>query len=260
MRRDRKEKHLPAPFQRSAADRGRGQHPCRRAIWLMTCRCLLKSTSARCTGGGAMAWPSPSRRIMADQPFSILRLALFGWLFRPSCRLVQIDSYIAGSHYRGRRPQTRWCFVWPPNRWRPEFHPEPGRAQRPIMVFCLCPDRSAAAGPVFDTVHGRLCSSPRPLHCPCGACRHLCGVVASQAGRRARAHPADFGRRAASARCWPTLVAAVRTSRASRSSGSQSSSRLLAVPIVIQVDLNAGIAYGIICSSVCRTMSPAPRP
>ena len=87
------------------------------------------------------------------KPFSMALLGwlFIGWLFRP-----WLPAGADRQLYRRADPAGRRALhgdgvrVVQPDRWRPELHADPGRAQRHDHGVRLCADRRAAARPVLD--------------------------------------------------------------------------------------------------------------
>src|SRR4051812_29331193 len=91
---------------------------------------------------------------------------------RYSCRSAQpaatggtASDKQPAEHSRGRAVHGHGLCLVEPDRWRPEFHAEPGRAQRHHHGVCFRADRGTAARSVID--HGAtddVVSLRRPLH------------------------------------------------------------------------------------------------
>ena len=184
------------------------------------------------------------------KPFSMALLGwlFIGWLFRPWLPPGQIDSYIAGPDPAGRGAlHGHGVRLVEPDRRRSEFHAEPGRAQRHDHGLRLRADRRAAARPLGD--HGAVADAVpvgRALHRRAGDRRAALAPRAAEPGRR------GGSRRAPCGGLQPvSLVALLATLVLLFGFQGEQIVRqplviaLLAVPIIIQVYLNAGIAYGL---------------
>ena len=184
------------------------------------------------------------------KPFSMALLGwlFIGWLFRPWLPPGQIDSYIAGSDPAGGGAvHGDGVRLVEPDRRRPEFHAEPGRAQRHDHGVRLRADRRPAARPFGDhACRGRRCSCRSCSTSSCRSSPRSSGAARCCTGAARRLSPRPCGgcSRYRSSRCWPRSCCCS-VSRASRSCKQPLVIALLAVPIIIQVYLNAGIAYGL---------------
>ena len=178
-------------------------------------------------------------------------MALLGWLFighlfRPLLPAGQIDGYIAGLILLAAAPCTAMVFVWSNLvDGEPHFTLSPGRAERHDHGRRLRAARGAAARPVLD--HRALEHAD-----PVGGALHR---RAGDRGAALAARPA--GRRrpggARTARCAPlaplSLSALLLTLVLLFGLQGEQIMRqplviaLLAVPILIQVYFNAGLAY-----------------
>ena len=186
----------------------------------------------------------------AVKPFSMAWLAwLFvGYLFRPYLPAEQINSYIAGLIILAAAPCTAMVFVWSNlTRGRAAFYPEPGRAERHDHGLRLRADRRPAAGPVGD--HSALEYADLvggALHRPAGH-RGAAGASSTLVVRRRRHRPVSvFSAPCSRSRLSRLLVdagVAIRLPGRADHQTAWRDSGLLAVPILIQVYFNSGLAY-----------------
>ena len=183
------------------------------------------------------------------KPFSmaILGWLLIGWLFRPLLPAVQIDSYIAGLILLAAAPCTAMVFVWSNlTDGEPNFTLTQVALNDTIMVFAFAPIVRLLLGLSFDhRSMDDVAPVGRPLHCSAGD--RDAAVAALIAGARRRV---GLGANSARAATDFPLGTAGDTCAAVRLSGRANCQQpliiaLLAVPIVIQVYLNAGIAYSL---------------
>ena len=184
----------------------------------------------------------------AVKPFSMALLGwlFIGWLFRPYLPADQIDSYIAGLILLAAAPCTAMVFVWSNlTEGEPHFTLSQVALNDAIMVVRLRADRRPAARPVGDhRAVGDAAAVGRALHRRAGDRR------ADPAPRRAGAR--RRGRRCSAllARLQPlSLVALLATLvllfgfQGEQIIAQPLIIALLAVPILIQVYFNAGLAY-----------------
>jgi len=179
---------------------------------------------------------------------ALLGWLLIGWAFRPWLPAGQIDSYIAGLIILAAAPCTAMVFVWSNlTHGEPNFTLSQVALKRHDHGICLRADRRAAARPVVDhRAVDDAVSVGRPLHCRAG------DRGPAVAPRRCLARGGAAALSATLARLQPvSLVALLATLVLLFGFQGDEIVRqpivilLLAVPIVIQVYLNAGIAYGL---------------
>jgi len=220
-------------------------------IWLMIVPMLVK-VDFRALHRVAEAWRGIAVTVGVNwliKPFSMALLAwlFIGLLFRPLLPPGQIDSYIAGLVLLAAAPCTAMVFVWSNlSGGDPNFTLTQVALNDTIMVFAFAPIVGLLLGLSAITVPWTTLFLSVLLYI-------VVPVIAAQAWRRwllagggeaalkrtlARLHPASLGA------LLLTLVLLF---------GFQGEEiirqplviLLLAVPIVIQVYLNAGIAYGL---------------
>jgi len=181
------------------------------------------------------------------KPFSMAALGwLFvGWLFRPLLPAAQIDSYIAGLILLAAAPCTAMVFVWSNlTDGEPNFTLSQVALNDMIMVFAFAPIVGLLLGLSSITVPWQTLFLSVVLYI-------VVPVIAAQLWRRAVLHR---GGTAALTRTLRTLqpvslVALLATLVLLFGFQGEQIVRqplviaLLAVPIIIQVYLNAGIAY-----------------
>src|SRR5258706_75972 len=181
------------------------------------------------------------------KPFSMAALGwLFvGWLFRPLLAAAQIDSYIAGLILLAAAPCTAMVFVWSNlTDGEPNFTLSQVALNDTIMVFAFAPIVGLLLGLSLITVPWQTLFLSVVLYI-------VVPVIAAQLWRRAVLHR---GGTAALTRTLRTLqpvslVALLATLVLLFGFQGEQIVRqplviaLLAVPIIIQVYLNAGIAY-----------------
>ena len=184
------------------------------------------------------------------KPFSMALLGwlFIGWLFRPLLPAGQIDSYIAGLILLAAAPCTAMVFVWSNlTDGEPNFTLSQVALNDTIMVFAFAPIVGAAARALFD--HRAVDDAVpfgRALHRRAGDRGAAMAAVAAGARRRGGARAIPCGR------LQPVSLVALLATLVLLFGfqGEQIVKQpliiaLLAVPIVIQVYLNAGIAYGL---------------
>ncbi|HEX3881445.1 MAG TPA: ACR3 family arsenite efflux transporter [Stellaceae bacterium] len=183
------------------------------------------------------------------KPFSMAALGwlFIGWLFRPLLPPGQVESYIAGLILLAAAPCTAMVFVWSNlTKGEPNFTLSQVALNDTIMVFAFAPIVGLLLGLSSITVPWEtlLLSVVLYIAVP---------VIAAQAWRRsllAVGGEAAFGRLLR--RLQPASLAALLATLVLLF-GFQGEAIvaqplvivLLAVPIVIQVYLNAGLAYGL---------------
>lgn len=243
---------LPGPFQAlGRMTLAQVNIPVAILIWLMIVPMLLK------VDFGALLRVAEQWRGIAVtvginwlvKPFSMAALGwLFvGWLFRPWLPAGQIDSYIAGLIILAAAPCTAMVFVWSNlTEGDPNFTLSQVALNDTIMVFAFAPIVGLLLGLSSIAVPWTTLFLSVVLYI-------LVPVIAAQLWRRSLL--ADGGEAALAAtlrRLQPaSLVALLATLVLLFGFQGEEIVRqplviaLLAVPIVIQVYLNAGIAYGL---------------
>ena len=182
------------------------------------------------------------------KPFSMALLGwlFIGWLFRPWLPAGQIDSYIAGLILLAAAPCTAMVFVWSNlTDGEPNFTLTQVALNDTIMVFAFAPIVGAAARPLLDhRAVDDAVSFRRALHRRAGDRGAVVAAIAAGARRGgARADPAHASADLADRAAGDPRAAVRLPGRADRQAAAVIA--LLAVPIVIQVYLNAGIAYAL---------------
>src|SRR5712671_3462571 len=242
---------LPAPFQ--ALGRmtvAEVNIPVALLIWLMIVPMLLK------VDFGALHRVTEQWRGIAVtvgvnwlvKPFSMALLGwLFvGWLFRPWLPANQIDSYIAGLIILAAAPCTAMVFVWSNlTDGEPTFTLSQVALNDTIMVFAFAPIVGLLLGLSAITVPWQTLFLSVVLYI-------VVPVIAAQLWRRSLLARGEARLAAMLRRLQPvSLVALLATLVLLFGFQGEQIVRqptvilLLAVPIVIQVYLNAGIAYGL---------------
>src|SRR5882672_3303375 len=218
-------------------------------IWLMIVPMLLK-VDFGALHRVAEAWRGIAVTVAINwlvKPFSMALLGwLFvGWLFRPLLPAAQIDSYIAGLILLAAAPCTAMVFVWSNlTDGEPNFTLSQVALNDMIMVFAFAPIVGLLLGLSSITVPWQTLFLSVVLYI-------VVPVIAAQLWRRAVLH---HGGTAALTRTLRTLqpvslVALLATLVLLFGFQGEQIVRqplviaLLAVPIIIQVYLNAGIAY-----------------
>ena len=244
---------FPAPFQAlGRMNVAEVNIPVAVLIWLMIVPMLLK------VDFGALHQVAEQWRGIAVtvginwlvKPFSMALLGwlFIGWLFRPWLPAGQIDSYIAGLILLAAAPCTAMVFVWSNlTDGDPNFTLSQVALNDTIMVFAFAPIVGLLLGLSAITVPWQTLFLSVVLYI-------VVPVIAAQlwrrallsAGRRGGACRAPCGgcSRSRWSRCWRRSCCCS-AFRASRSCRQPLVIALLAVPIIIQVYLNAGIAYGL---------------
>jgi len=218
-------------------------------IWLMIIPMLVRIDFAALAGVTAH-WRGIGVTLFVNwaiKPFSMAALGwlFIGWLFRPLLPADQIDSYIAGLVILSAAPCTAMVFVWSNlTRGEPHFTLSQVALNDAIMVFAFAPivgfllGLSAISVP-WETL---LLSVTLFIVVP---------VIVAQALRRmllAKGGEAALER--VKARLAPVSVAALLATivllfgfQGEQIIGQPLVIALLAVPILIQVYLNSGLAY-----------------
>ena len=170
-----------------------------------------------------------------------------GYLFRPWLPADQIDSYIAGLILLAAAPCTAMVFVWSNlSEGEPDFTLTQVALNDAIMLFAFAPIVGVAARPIGH--RGAMADAAavsRPVHPRARRCWRNSYAAAALAQSReagARAPAGAPGNRLRSLRLLATLVLLFGFQ------GEQIIAQpliiaLLAVPILIQVYFNSGLAY-----------------
>jgi ACR3 family arsenite transporter len=180
------------------------------------------------------------------KPFSMALLGwlFIGWLFRPWLPAGQIDSYIAGLILLAAAPCTAMVFVWSNlTDGDPNFTLSQVALNDTIMVFAFAPIVGVLLGLSSITVPWETLFLSVVLYI-------VVPVIAAQVWRRILAHGGEAALLGTLRRLQPvSLVALLATLVLLFGFQGEQIVRqplviaLLAVPIIIQVYLNAGIAY-----------------
>ncbi len=243
---------MPGVFQAiGAAEIAKVNLPVALLIWLMVVPMLLRIDFAA-LGQVGRHWRGIGVTLVinwAVKPFSMALLGwLFvGWLFRPYLPAEQIDSYIAGLIILAAAPCTAMVFVWSNlARGEPHFTLSQVALNDAIMVVAFAPIVGLLLGLSAITVPWGTLVLSVVLYI-------VVPVVAAQVARRALL--ASGGRAALDRLLMAlgpvSLVALLATLVLLFGfQGEQILAQplvigLLAVPILIQVYLNAGLAYGL---------------
>ncbi|HEV8679227.1 MAG TPA: ACR3 family arsenite efflux transporter [Stellaceae bacterium] len=178
------------------------------------------------------------------KPFS---MALLGWLFRPWLPAGQVDSYIAGLILLAAAPCTAMVFVWSNlTDGEPNFTLSQVALNDTIMVFAFAPIVGLLLGLSSITVPWQTLFLSVVLYI-------VVPVIAAQLWRRSLLSRGGEPALAATLRRLQPASLAALLATLVLLFGFQGEEivrqplviALLAVPIVIQVYLNAGIAYGL---------------
>jgi arsenite transporter len=183
------------------------------------------------------------------KPFSMALLGwlFIGWLFRPWLPAGQIDSYIAGLILLAAAPCTAMVFVWSNlTDGEPNFTLSQVALNDTIMVFAFAPIVALLLGLSSITVPWQTLFLSVLLYI-------VVPVIAAQAWRRwllGRGGPGALGRTLKTLQPVSLLALLATLVLLFGFQGEQIVRQplvilLLAVPIVIQVYLNAGLAYGL---------------
>ncbi len=182
------------------------------------------------------------------KPFSMALLGwlFIGWLFRPWLAADRIDSYIAGLILLAAAPCTAMVFVWSDlTGGDPNFTLSQVALNDTIMVFAFAPIVALLLGLSSITVPWETLFLSVVLYI-------VVPVIAAQLWRRALLASGGAALAATLRRLQPLSLAALLATLVLLF-GFQGEEivrqplviALLAVPIVIQVYLNAGLAYGL---------------
>jgi ACR3 family arsenite transporter len=243
--------HIFAPaFQIiAAAEVAQVNLPVAGLIWLMIVPMLMK-VDFRALGAVGRHWRGIGVTLFVNwaiKPFSMAALgALFiGWLFRPYLPAGEIDSYIAGLIILAAAPCTAMVFVWSNlTRGEPNFTLSQVALNDTIMVVAFAPMVGLLLGLSAITVPWQtlLLSVGLYIVVPVVIAQALRGALLARGGEPALA--------ATLARIQPLSLTALLATLVLLF-GFQGEQILrqplviaiLAVPILIQVYLNAGLAY-----------------
>src|SRR5947208_6127267 len=243
---------MPAPFQTlGRMTIAEVNIPVAILIWLMIVPMLLK-VDFGALHRVAEQWRGIAVTVGINwlvKPFSMALLGWFfiGWLFRPLLPTGEIDSYIAGLILLAAAPCTAMVFVWSNlTDGDPNFTLSQVALNDTIMVFAFAPIVALLLGLSSITVPWQTLFLSVLLYI-------VVPVIAAQLWRRALLQRGDEARLAAMLRRLQpvSLVALLATLVLLFGFQGEQIVRqpliiaLLAVPIIIQVYLNAGIAYGI---------------
>lgn len=244
--------HLfPAAFQLvGAMEIAKVNLPMAVLIWLMIVPMLLKIDFASLRHVGRH-WRGIGVTLFVNwaiKPFSMALLGwLFvGWLFRPNLPADQIDSYIAGLIILAAAPCTAMVFVWSNLiRGEPHFTLSQVALNDAIMVVAFAPIVGLLLGLSAITVPWGTLTLSVALYI-------VVPVIASQVVRRSvLASGGEPALKRLLDRMSPvSLVALLATLvmlfgfQGEQIVAQPSIIAILAVPILIQVYLNAGLAYG----------------
>jgi ACR3 family arsenite transporter len=234
-----------------AAELARVNIPVAMLIWLMIIPMLIRIDFAA-LGGVGKHWRGIGVTLFinwAVKPFSMAALAAFfiGYLFRPYLPAGQIDSYIAGLIILAAAPCTAMVFVWSNlTRGEPHFTLSQVALNDTIMVFAFAPIVGLLLGLSSITVPWATLVLSVVLYI-------VLPVIAAQALRR---FLIASGGQPALDRLLQTLqplslVALLATLvllfgfQGEQILAQPLIIALLAVPILIQVYFNAGLAYAL---------------
>lgn len=218
-------------------------------IWLMIIPMLLKIDFAS-LGKVAQHWRGVGVTLFinwAVKPFSMALLGwlFLGWLFRPYLPADQIDSYIAGLIILAAAPCTAMVFVWSHlSRGDPAFTLSQVALNDAIMVVAFAPVVGLLLGLSAITVPWDTLVLSVGLYI-------IVPVIIAQLIRRNRmAEGGEAALEALLARLGPTSIVALLATLVLLFSfqGEQILAQpaiiaLIAVPILIQVYFNSGLAY-----------------
>ncbi len=235
----------PSPAQRSA----RVNIPVAVLIWLMIIPMLLKIDFGA-LGKIRQHWRGVGVTLFinwAVKPFSmaLLGTVFIGHVFAPMLPAAQVPSYIAGLILLAAAPlHGHGVCVVQSLRRRTELHPQPGCALNDVlMVFLFAPLVGVLLGVAsIDGAVGGAAAVGSALYRRAGC--HRAGLAALPAGKPGRA-PSIAARSPACSlsrwwRCWRHWCCCSH-SRADRFFAQPIVIAILAVPILIQVYLNAGL-------------------
>ncbi|MCK0208512.1 ACR3 family arsenite efflux transporter [Starkeya koreensis] len=232
-----------------AAEVARVNLPVAALIWLMIVPMLLRIDFSA-LGQVAQHWRGIGVTLFVNwavKPFSMAALGwlFIGWLFRPYLPADQIDSYIAGLIILAAAPCTAMVFVWSNlTRGEPHFTLSQVALNDAIMVFAFAPLVGLLLGLSAITVPWDTLLLSVVLYI-------LVPVILAQALRhRLLARGGEAALASLLARLQPLSLAALLATLVLLFGfqGGQILAQplviaLLAVPILIQVYFNAGLAY-----------------
>ena len=242
---------LPGLFQAiGGADIARVNLPVALLIWLMIVPMLARIDFAA-LGQVRAHWRGIGVTLLVNwavKPFSMAALGWFfiGHLFRPLLPPDQVESYIAGLILLAAAPCTAMVFVWSNlARGEPHFTLSQVALNDTIMVF--------AFGPIVGLLLGlSAIIVPWDTLALSVALYIVVPVIAAQAWRHHLLAGGDAALSAALHRLQPVSLAALLATlvllfgfQGARILAQPLVIALLAVPILIQVYFNAGLAYGL---------------
>jgi ACR3 family arsenite transporter len=243
---------LPAPFHAlGRMNLAQVNIPVAVLIWLMIVPMLMK-VDFGALHRVAEQWRGIAVTVGINwlvKPFSMALLGwlFIGWLFRPWLPSAQIDSYIAGLILLAAAPCTAMVFVWSNlTDGEPNFTLSQVALNDTIMVFAFAPIVGLLLGLSSITVPWQTLFLSVVLYI-------VVPVIAAQLWRRSVLAQGGLGALARTLKTLQpvSLVALLATLVLLFGFQGEEIVRqplvilLLAVPIVIQVYLNAGIAYGL---------------
>jgi ACR3 family arsenite transporter len=241
---------LPGAFQAIAAvEIASVNLPVAVLVWLMIVPMLVRIDFAALAGVGAH-WRGIGVTLLVNwavKPFSMALLAwLFvGWLFRPLLPADQIDSYIAGLILLAAAPCTAMVFVWSNlSEGEPHFTLSQVALNDLVMVVAFAPIVGLLLGLSAITVPWSTLLLSVGLYI-------VVPVLAAQVLRRAvLRRSGEAGLASLLARLQPLSLVALLSTLVLLFAfqGQQILAQplviaLLAIPILIQVYFNAGLAY-----------------
>ncbi|RAK62556.1 ACR3 family arsenite efflux transporter [Phenylobacterium kunshanense] len=233
----------------AAAEVAKVNLPVAGLIWLMIVPMLMK-VDFRALGAVGRHWRGIGVTLLVNwaiKPFSMAALgALFiGWLFRPWLPAGEIDSYIAGLIILAAAPCTAMVFVWSNlTRGEPNFTLSQVALNDTIMVVAFAPIVGLLLGLSAITVPWQtlLLSVGLYIVVPVVIAQALRGALLARGGEASLS--------AALARIQPLSLSALLATLVLLFGfqGEQILKQplviaILAVPILIQVYLNSGLAY-----------------
>ena len=241
---------MPGVFQSiGAAEIARVNLPVAALIWLMIIPMLVRIDFAALREVGAY-WRGIGVTLFVNwavKPFSMALLGwlFIGWLFRPYLPEAQIDSYIAGLIILAAAPCTAMVFVWSNlTKGEPHFTLSQVALNDAIMVVAFAPivgfllGLSAIIVP-WDTL---VLSVVLYIVVPVIVAQVLRRRLLAKGGERRREQPAEDPAAAIAGGPAGDPRTAVRLpGRADHRAAAVIA--LLAVPILIQVYFNSGLAY-----------------
>jgi ACR3 family arsenite transporter len=233
----------------AAAEVARVNLPVAALIWLMIIPMLVRVDFAA-LGAVGRHWRGIGVTLFINwlvKPFGMAALAwlFIGWLFRPLLPAEQIDSYIAGLIILAAAPCTAMVFVWSNlTRGDPNFTLSQVALNDTIMIIAFAPLVGLLLGLSAMTVPWRTLALSVALYI-------VVPVIAAQLIRRrllARGGTARLNAFLAAAQPVSIVALLVTLVLLFGFQGDQIVRQplviaLLAVPILVQVYLNAGVAY-----------------